>query len=133
VPGIAHRARGSPDPPNGTGTRGNRCPLGGALLAPFTLVDACGWVRRRAGAADRLAAGAVASVDPLHHFSGVHEHRLWLPVALLSLAASRVPGAARVRCQPLSTGTVVRELGALSALVPAAGSATPERTSRPAR
>jgi hypothetical protein len=97
------------------------------------LVGACAWVRRRTRVADLLGAGAAASLASLYFSRAFTMTYWWLPVALLSLAAVARPGPRRSEGSPGGDGPVVREVAAVSASVPAAGSAVAERTSRPAR
>jgi hypothetical protein len=79
------------------------------------LAGACAWVWRRAGVVDLLGAGAAASLAAVYFSRAFTVTYWWLPVALLSIAALACPAA-----RP----------GEVS---PGAGSAVPERSSRPAR
>jgi hypothetical protein len=97
------------------------------------LVGACAWVWRRPRVADLLGAGAAVSLASVYFSRAFTTTYWWLPVALLSLAAVARPGPRPWGVAPGVARPVVRELAAMSASAPAAGSAVPEKISRPAR
>jgi hypothetical protein len=108
-------------------------PVWSTLLPTVAALAGAGaWVWRRTKLADLLGAGAAASLASVYFSRAFTTTYWWLPVALLSLAAVAGPAQRSRGASGGVTGSVVRELTAVSA-APAVGDAVPERTSRPAR
>jgi hypothetical protein len=108
-------------------------PVWSTLLPTVAVLSGvCVWLWRRRQAADLFAAGAAASLASLYFSRAFTMTYWWLPVALLSLAAIARPQAPR-RERPAGVDGPVDRLAAIPGTAPAAVSAVPKSTSRPAR